>query len=395
MKKQKNTEETTSENRKPLAIVEVQEALKDWYDLRFNEITGVVEGHKKGEPDYKVLNENNLFIQLLTNGYRISFGNLCALLNSEFVETYNPFKHYLAGLPAWNPGDRDYIDALAKHVKALDQEQFDHHLKKMFVRMISCAIDDRSFNKHAFILVGPVQHTGKSTYCRYFCPPALHNYYTESLPGDKDGLISLCENIIINLDELSSRTKFELNQLKSLFSKDSVRVRHPFARKAQTDPRRASFVGSTNEDTFLTDTTGSVRWLCFEIESINFAYYDIPIDLVWSQAYSLYKSGFKFQLTREEIKENETRNQQFQQNSVEYEYVQKYLTPGTDFDNDAFRTASEIRDYLYSMSDRRAELRCVEKVGKALVQLGFPKGSKRVQGNAFPVYGYFIKEQNV
>ena len=71
MKKQKNTEETTSENRKPLAIVEVQEALKDWYDIRFNEITGVVEGHKKGEPDYKVLNENNLFIQLLTNGYRI------------------------------------------------------------------------------------------------------------------------------------------------------------------------------------------------------------------------------------------------------------------------------------------------------------------------------------
>jgi hypothetical protein len=47
------------------------------------------------------------------------------------------------------------------------------------------------------------------------------------------------------------------------------------------------------------------------------------------------------------------------------------------------------------MSDRRAELRSVEKVGKALVQLGFPKGSKRVQGNAFPVYGYFIKEQNV
>ncbi len=395
MNKQKNKEATTSENRKPVAIVEVQDALKDWYDLRFNEITGVVEGRKKGEPDYKVLNENNLFIQLLTNGYRISFGNLCALLNSEYVQIYNPIKVYLEGLPIWNPDGRDYIEELASHVTALDQEQFNHHFKKMFVRMISCAIDDRSFNKHAFILVGPAQHTGKSTFCRYICPPALHNYYTESIPGDKDGLISLCENIIINLDELSSRTKFELNQLKSLFSKDSVRVRHPFARKAQTDPRRASFLGSTNEDTFLTDTTGSVRWLCFEIESINFAYYGIPIDLVWSQAYSLYKSDFKFQMTREEIKENETRNQKFQQNSVEYDYVQKYLTPGTDFEDDAFRTASEIRDYLYTKSDRRAELRSVEKLGKVLIQLGFPKASKRVPGKDFPVYGYYVKEQDV
>jgi predicted P-loop ATPase len=98
-------------------------------------------------------------------------------------------------------------------------------------------------------------------------------------------MISLSENMFINLDELSSMNKFELNHLKSLFSIDSVRVRHPYGSRMQTDPRRASFIGSTNEQSFLTDTTGSVRWLCFEINSIEFTYESIGIDNIWSQPY--------------------------------------------------------------------------------------------------------------
>ena len=64
-----------SEKRKALPIIEVQQALGEWYDLRFNEISGSVEGRKKDENSFEELNENNLFIQLLSNGYRISFSN--------------------------------------------------------------------------------------------------------------------------------------------------------------------------------------------------------------------------------------------------------------------------------------------------------------------------------
>ena len=209
--------------------------------------------------------------------------------------------------------------------------------------------------------------------------------------SDLDGLISLCENFIINLDELSTLSKFELNHLKSLFSKDSVRVRHPFARKSQTDPRRASFVGSTNEDTFLTDPTGSVRWLCFEIIEITWAYKNIPIDMAWSQAYALYKSDFKFQLTPDELKENNTRNQQFQQISMEYDYIQKYLSQGNELDGGLFQTPTEIRAYIVSESDFKADIRSTEKIGKTLVQLGFKRVSKRIEGNEYPIWGYVVK----
>jgi predicted P-loop ATPase len=390
IRQQKSTK-GRNEKLKTLAIVEVQQALNDWYDLRFNEITNVVEGRKKGENSFKTLNENNIYIQLLTSGYRVSYGVLCALLNSDFVPSYNPFIEYFESLDQWGQNDLDFIEELANHVKAKDQVQFNHHLKKMMVRMIACALDNHVFNKHAFILVGGAQHSGKSTFCRYLCPTALNNYFSETIPGDKDGLISLSENFMTNLDELTTLSKFELNHLKSLFSKESVRVRHPFARKAQTDPRRVSFVGSTNEDSFLTDTTGSVRWLCFEITSIDWSYKETPIDKAWSQAYALYKSGFKYQLTSEEIQINESRNEQFQQVTMEYEYIQMYLSPGNVMDNDTFWTTTQIKDHIIWKSERKAEIKNLDRLGKALRQLGFERFSKRMGDSKKPTHGYFVK----
>jgi len=52
---------------------------------------------------------------------------------------------------------------------------------------------------------------------------------------------------------------------------------------------------------------------------------DINIDDVWRQAYSLYKSGFKYELTAEEIRENELANRQYQVTTVEMEWIQKTI----------------------------------------------------------------------
>src|ERR1035438_3293227 len=109
-------EKKLTDKRKNVPIVEVQHALSDWYDLRLNEIMHVVEGRIKGDPDFIVLNENNIYIKLLSSGYHISIANLGALLNSDFVPSYNPFKEYLNSLPPWNENDYDYIEELANHI---------------------------------------------------------------------------------------------------------------------------------------------------------------------------------------------------------------------------------------------------------------------------------------
>ena len=166
---------------------------------------------------------------------------------------------------------------------------------------------------------------------------------TENISFDKDSLIALIENFIINLDELATFTRVEINALKSILSKSFIKERHPFERKAKKLSRRASFIGSTNMTEFLSDPTGNVRWIPFEISGIDWNYSkEVNIDDVWAQAYALYRSGFQCDITADEVKENEEENRQFTMVSFEMELLMKYYTPGSKESHDLFRTTGEI-----------------------------------------------------
>src|SRR5690606_11930413 len=135
----------------------------------------------------------------------------------------------------------------------------------------------------------------------------------------KEGLFSLTQNFLINLDELASFEKKELNnEFKSVLSESMVRYTPKFANQETTVLRRASFLASTNVMEFLTDETGNVRWVPFVVNSINHDFggkngyaANVDINKVWAQAYSLLKSGFDHQLTPLEITQQEIYNKQF------------------------------------------------------------------------------------
>jgi len=370
----------------------IEDYLSENYDFRYNEISNEVESRKKPEMEFRQLNENNIYRELQRGNYKISQANLAVILRSDFVETYNPFKEYFQNLPEWDK-ETDHIEALANYVKATDQTRFNYQFKKMLVRVVACALIDQVFNKQAFILVGvgeKNQNSGKSTFSRFLCPPTLEDYITEVFSPDKDGQISLSENLFINLDELASLSKYEINQLKSSFSKDKVKIRRPFEKKATTSPRRASFIGSTNKAEFLTDETGSVRWLCFEIIEIDWDYKTkINIDSVWAQAYFLYKENFKYNLSFDDIKTNDQANRKFQKQTPEMELISAKYEPATALNHDKFITPFELSNILHGENSTNYKFTS-ENVGKALVQLGFERAQKRINGS-YPTSGYYIK----
>jgi len=237
------------------------------------------------------------------------------------------------------------------------------------------------------------QNTGKSTFIRWLCPESLKKYYTENISTDKDSLISLSENFIINLDELAAMQKIELNALKSMLSRDTVKLRRPYAKRPTTDKRRANFFGSTNKDEFLTDETGTVRWQCFEVEKIDWDYAKLNKDLIWIQAYSLYKSGFNFKLTNEEIIENEEANIKHQVTTLESELIQKYYSiSNKDEDGAKPLTATDIKLKIESIIPHLNLNRIA--IGKALKLFGAKQVSERVEGCKFPKYVYWLKEIN-
>lgn len=364
---------------------DAEDYLSNKYDFRVNIVALTIEYQEKESSKFELLNENSLFRELQNNNICLSISNLIALLKSDFVPQYDPFLDYFHNLPNWN--GKENIKKLASYVKTRDQIAWEKHLKKHLVRIVKCAIVPPYYNKQALILVDPKQNSGKTTFCRFLCPSLLKDYIAEDFTTDKDSRILLVKNLIINIDELSLLSKKDINSLKSYMSKDQINERLPFDRKNTILPRRASFVGSTNNTEFLSDETGSVRWLCFEINSIDWDYSkEIDINEVYAEAYFLFKSGFNADLTKEEILESEERNKRFHVLTVEREQIVKLFDFDFEEHPDNFKTATEIMQEIINLSNG-IRVNHVQ-IGKALKSLQCPEGRDTLQR-----YGYFIKQK--
>lgn len=404
----KETEQKEQPKAAPNSVWEqVEEFIAERYEIHANEVANKIEYREKGDEDAKFeeLNENDIYRELKINYINFSLGNLKAMLGSSYVKKFNPIQDYFDKLKPYDPKTEiDYIETLGTYLPVIseDRDVFKVHFKKMFVRMIACSLYG-VVNKQAFILVHDGQNSGKSTFCRWLCPPILENYIAENPGLDKDGLISMCTNFIINLDEVGKTfNRAEINQLKSIISKDVFKGRLPYAARETRMIRRANFIGSTNDSTFLNDETGSVRWLCFEIEDqINFDYSkNIDINRVWAQAYYMLQNGFQYQLTLQEVAENERRNKKYTVTSMEYELIQRFFFPPgignfrekVVVEQDIhFKTATDIKLILAQKApgERTQE----RNIGKALKSLGFERVSKRANGYDYPIHGYYIVEK--
>jgi predicted P-loop ATPase len=380
-------------------VTRVENFLNKHYKIRYNDIANAFEllDLDAGSTEWESMNENSIYRQLQKNHIPYSMSDLTSLLRSNFTEHYNPIKEYFSEGRAWD--GFDHIADLSGYIKVAreDRKRFKKMFKKMFIRSVACSLE-YTFNKHAFILVHEKQNSGKSTFLRWLCPPDLQEFYTENINTDKDSLIALTENFIINLDELSTLSKMELNALKSVMSKDKIKVRIPYDRRPSLIQRRCNFVGSTNRTEFLNDETGSVRWICFQIDSINWDYINnIDIDQVWAQAYYLFTHStnrYDYQLNVEEIEENEEANRQFLVRTTEMELLQRFYIPGDENDFEQFMTASDIIEALQKKVTIPLKLTKVQ-IGKSLAMLGFKRDQRFNKEAGFQIKGYFMKNNFV
>ncbi len=165
----------------------------------------------------EILNEHDLYRNIINAGLSIAFNDLIAILKSKLIRQVDPIRDYFANLKPIKKGEPDYIGLLCNYIElsnGYEYNNFKENFTKHLVRTIKCAITDNYFNKHCFVFVGAKQNTGKSTLCRWLVPNELKEYYTENISMDKDSIISLTDNFIINLDELSTFSRMEINSLQ-------------------------------------------------------------------------------------------------------------------------------------------------------------------------------------
>ncbi len=388
-------------------IQRIEDYMKENYEIRYNEVSNRIEFRtisdaEQNEP-YSEINDNNIWIDLQKAGYKAGQNSVRAILGSSYVEKYNPIINYFKQLPEWD--ETDHIAKLAEYVEVPpnDKDRFLRNFKKMFVRMVASGLG-KQLNKQTFVIVHNKQNSGKSTFLRWLCPPDLKAYYTEEMSFDKDGAIALTENFMINLDELSVLSKNDINLLKAVMSKDEIKQRLPYDARTKVMKRRCNFVASTNDEEFLSDATGNVRWVCFKINRIVWntepdkpSYNrDIDINLVWAQAYSIFKKHALFgQLSQSEIFENETANKNFLIRTPEIELMQIHFEPSDkDTPGAEFLTATEITQKLNLIAANSIRL-FPSSVGKALKTLGYVIDSKRNSEAKFTVKGYWIIKSDI
>lgn len=370
-------------------IEKVEVFLNRNYDFVLNEVTQVREMRKSGDSDYSKINYDTIYRLLQKRGFKFSLEKLKSLLRSDFVPVYNPFETYFASLPSWKEGkDPDYIDELAKHVKTTTPEFWRIQFKKALVRQIACALDSY-VNRIVVVLVSEKQATGKSTFLRYLNPFGLE-YYTESpLQNSKDTEFAFAENFIYNLEELSSLSNTDVNRLKSIISKSSIKERKPYAQDAEAHPRRCTFWGSTNRVEFLTDYQNT-RWLCFTVEGLDWDYSkDIDINRVYSQALALYRSNeFNFELTAEEQEKRDFINKGFEVVDTEKELIMLHYKV-TEKDRGEFVSNADILQDLTEFTDGKIRLNS-RFLSKSMVQLGFNRDVRKANGHT--VRGFWVKK---
>ncbi len=380
-----NSEDEDDEDKpKPTQIDRLEMFLSTRYVFRHNMVSGKLEFQYFGKKKWNVMNdfiENSMLRECLKGRIKTNLSSLRNLLYSDFCELFNPFEDYFFNLPTYDE-KTDYITELANTITTTKQDLWQQCFKKWLVAMVGCVLDDKVIN-HTVIVFSGKQGLGKTTWVEKLVPKQLKEYLFSGTinPNNKDTLVQLAECMLINLDELENLNRSEIGSLKEIITKTQIRMRKAYGHNNETMPRRASFAGSVNTAQFLNDSTGSRRFLCFELEGIKYQH-DVDINMAFSQALFLFKSGFRFWFDQEEIKSITENNEQYQLHSPEEELLLTWFEPCPKEEASLFLNASQIAAKLAEKAKINITDGTINKLGKALKKHNFI----RLKKNGIAVY---------
>ena len=294
-------------------------------------------------------------------GVNISINEMWTALKSDMVPAVHPLRAWIDGLRPYTADQPDWIDFVAQQVKvknsgeetkgdkARGEELWRACFKKWFVAMAASWMKDEVVNHTVLVLVGR-QGIFKTTWLDNLIPPELRAYSSKlPLSGQisKDDRLRLCENGMLNIDELDAMCGREMNIVKSLLTSTDVNERAAYGRLKERRVRLASFCASTNKREFLTDITGNRRWLPFEVESIQNPFHTIiPYERLYAQAKALVEEGiFSYWFDMEEMEVLEAHNEEFRALENE-EQLLPILFDVPAEGRGEFMTTAEISDRL-------------------------------------------------
>ena len=305
-----------------------EDILRYMFLTRRNLVTGIIEIKEKNSTKaYRRLEdpeENSILRMLWHNKQKIPQSMLHAILNSDFSPAYHPFRSYFKALPLWDK-TTDYIGQLAATIRTTDDDYWNFCFPKWFVAFAMGLIVDDIINHTVIVLIGN-QGVGKTTFFKRLMPKSLSSYVSASVAraDSKDMSMQIATCGLIIIDDFDGIPRKELLTFKGNITLPDVNVRRPYGHNAENMVRHASFVAAANHGKILTDLTGSRRFLCFDVKTIDYLH-TVDIDGCMAQAYALYMSGFQFWFDEEQIVKLTDHNEDYSSKSVVQELISVWI----------------------------------------------------------------------
>lgn len=226
--------------------------------------------------------------------------------------SYHPIRDYLNGL-TWDGVprlDRIIID----YMGAEDSELNRAMSRKHFVAAVSRVFNPGCKYDYCLIMSG-AEGIGKSTLLRVMGGRWFNDSIT-TLEG-KEGMEQLRRAWVVELGELSSIKRSDVEQVKAHLSKQVDIYRAAYARRVLEHPRQCVFCGTTNEALFLKGDTGNRRFWVIPVVAELRKYRDWneairrDRDQLWAEAVHYYKQGEPLYLSEELEAQAKQRQQDF------------------------------------------------------------------------------------
>ncbi len=221
------------------------------HTFKFNEFSESIEIDGRLLKDIDTVFISNLFSDIA--GFENNTKIQNAIKEIAYNNSYHPVKQYLESLE-WDGVPR--VETMfTTFLSAKDCELYHVYAKLFMIAAIKRVYKPGCKFDNMLVLQGE-QGNGKSTFCEKLA--VNDKWYNDNIiiaDRDKDSLLYMQDAWIVIMDELDAWNKADSNAAKGFMSKRSDKFRAPYAQNSEEHPRHCVFIGNTNDETFLKDST--------------------------------------------------------------------------------------------------------------------------------------------
>ena len=299
-----------------------------------------------------------------------------AMVTLSLENEFHPVRDYLDTLQ-WDGIER--VSRFLTTFCGADQNIYTAKVGEILLKAAVARVFRPGTKFDTMVILEGIQGCGKSTLLKI-----LGGEWTlEGLPNKQDlnhkDVIQAIQGFwIVEVEELAIMRKSDVDSLKAFITRQTDKARFAYSRESKVYQRQCVFVGTTNDDEYLLDSTGNRRFLPVSVGVIDLIGLKSARDQLWAEAVAMWKTNptEKSLMLPENIWSDAADQQEDRrvQDPIEFR-ITEYLAQHPDSD---FIILEDILTNVLMKSSGSAQMQDSRRVNRAFKSIPDWRASRRI-----------------